>query len=156
MNEQTGRCPCEFPSDPHFWPQNSNSNYLSTTTRCTCSEQHLLLWLMKASIFYVLLHLTGYINTPSIYHSWYFLAVTLFSSGNVHALTHVSQNCELFLPLQITMLISFMSYEMFTTKYSSFFEECCHLFWRKKTQITPQPRYSLQQHFAHMLNQRVF
>lgn len=80
----------------------------------------------------------------------YLHAATLFSSDNVHALTHISQNCELFLPFQITMLIPFMSYETSTTKRSSSFEEFCALFWRKTTQIIPQPRYSLQQHFAHI------
>lgn len=99
----------------------------------------------------VLLDLTRYINVPRYLwgQCWYFLAVTLFSSENIHALAHDNQNSEFFLPLQITMLITLMSSKMFTTKCSSSFEELCHLFWRKKTQITPESRYSLQQHFAH-------
>lgn len=53
--------------------------------------------------FYVLLYLTGYINTARYLwgQCWYFLAVTLFSSENFPALTRDNQNCEFFLPLQI-------------------------------------------------------
>lgn len=65
------------------------------------------------------------------------------------ALNHNNQSCEFFLSLRITMLMPFLSHKMFTTKCSLSFEEPCCLFWRKKTQITPQLRYSLQQHFAH-------